>query len=344
MMPPLITVGSSFAASSTAATSEVVVVLPWVPPTAIDHFSRISSASISARRTTGSSAARAAMHLGLSCFTAEETTTTCAWPRLSASWPIVHRDPCGAQAGDVVALGDVAALHRVAEIVQHLGDAGHADAADADEVDGADVERQRSHVRRPPREAGRCGESPHAIGQPGSGIGPRQRRRPAAAARERGSGSSSRSRDRPGQGRGGEFRLRQHQRRAALGQRAGVGGLVVVDGAGQGAPGWPGGRRRRSRPPSRRRRARPRRCAAARRAATSREEGRQLGRHAGLGVGGAHAVQVLGAALLHHAQPAPAACRRQAGQRRGHHVREHPRAEAAAEHQQAQRAAAAGAA
>ena len=38
-------------------------------------------------------------------------------------------------------VGDVAALHRIAERMQHLGNPGHADAADADEVDGADRER-----------------------------------------------------------------------------------------------------------------------------------------------------------------------------------------------------------
>ena len=53
MMPPLITVGSIPPASSNAATIEVVVVLPCVPATATVYFSRISSASISARRTTG---------------------------------------------------------------------------------------------------------------------------------------------------------------------------------------------------------------------------------------------------------------------------------------------------
>ena len=53
MMPPLITVGSMPPASSIAAIIEVVVVLPWVPATATVDFSRISSASISARRTTG---------------------------------------------------------------------------------------------------------------------------------------------------------------------------------------------------------------------------------------------------------------------------------------------------
>ena len=38
MMPPLTTVGSRPPASSRAATIEVVVVLPWVPPTATDHL------------------------------------------------------------------------------------------------------------------------------------------------------------------------------------------------------------------------------------------------------------------------------------------------------------------
>ncbi len=46
------------------------------------------------------------------------------------------------EALDVGAVGGVRALHLVAEIVQHLGDAGHADAADADEMDGAELRRQ----------------------------------------------------------------------------------------------------------------------------------------------------------------------------------------------------------
>src|SRR5580698_9094341 len=58
MMPPLITVGSRPAASSRVATSEVVVVLPCVPATATHCLRRISSASISARRTTGMRRAR----------------------------------------------------------------------------------------------------------------------------------------------------------------------------------------------------------------------------------------------------------------------------------------------
>jgi hypothetical protein len=53
MMPPLMTVGSTPPASSSAAIMLVVVVLPCVPATATVDLSRISSASISARRTTG---------------------------------------------------------------------------------------------------------------------------------------------------------------------------------------------------------------------------------------------------------------------------------------------------
>ena len=51
-----------------------------------------------------------------------------------------------AQPPHIGTIGDIAALHGIAEIVQHLGNAGHADAADADEMDGADRERQRPHA------------------------------------------------------------------------------------------------------------------------------------------------------------------------------------------------------
>ncbi len=72
MMPPLTTVGSSPPASRIAATIEVVVVLPWVPPTAIENCSRISSASISARRTSGIRRSRATTISGLVGLTAVE--------------------------------------------------------------------------------------------------------------------------------------------------------------------------------------------------------------------------------------------------------------------------------
>ena len=88
---------------SAPPTIEVVVVLPWVPPTATDHLRRISSASISARRTTGSSLARAATTSGLSGFTAEETTTTSASAEVLGAMADLDRDPELAQP-----LGDVA--------------------------------------------------------------------------------------------------------------------------------------------------------------------------------------------------------------------------------------------
>ena len=87
MMPPLITVGSRPPASSRVATIVVVVVLPWVPAIATQLFSRINSASISARRTTGMRCARAAASSGLSRLIAVETTTTSAPSMLSALWP-----------------------------------------------------------------------------------------------------------------------------------------------------------------------------------------------------------------------------------------------------------------
>ena len=47
-------------------------------------------------------------------------------------------DALVAQPLHIGAVGLVRTLHRVAEIVQHLGDAAHADAADPDEMDEAD--------------------------------------------------------------------------------------------------------------------------------------------------------------------------------------------------------------
>ena len=88
MMPPLITVGSRLPASSSAATIEVVVVLPCVPAMATQLFSRISSASISARRTTGRRFSRAATSSGLSRLIADDTTTTSAPSTFLPSWPM----------------------------------------------------------------------------------------------------------------------------------------------------------------------------------------------------------------------------------------------------------------
>ena len=91
--PPITTVGSSPASPSTAETSEVVVVLPCVPATAIPCLKRISSASIIARGTTGTCASRAATTSGLSAFTAEEVTTASAPAMWRASWPMATAIP-----------------------------------------------------------------------------------------------------------------------------------------------------------------------------------------------------------------------------------------------------------
>ena len=79
--------------SSSVATIEVVVVLPCVPAIATQRLSRISSASISARRTTGRRCARAAASSGLSRLIAVETTTTSASPRFSAACPTATLAP-----------------------------------------------------------------------------------------------------------------------------------------------------------------------------------------------------------------------------------------------------------
>jgi hypothetical protein len=91
--PPITNVGSSPPSASTLATRLVVVVLPWVPATATPCLRRISSASISARGTTGIRRARAATTSGLSGFTAVETTTASASATCSAAWPIAMRAP-----------------------------------------------------------------------------------------------------------------------------------------------------------------------------------------------------------------------------------------------------------
>jgi hypothetical protein len=77
-------VGSRPPSASTLATRLVVVVLPCVPAMATPCLSRISSASISARGTTGMRFARAAMTSGLSGRTALETTTASAPSTYSA--------------------------------------------------------------------------------------------------------------------------------------------------------------------------------------------------------------------------------------------------------------------
>ena len=121
-------------AARTAATIEVVVVLPCMPAMAMPYFRRISSASISARGITGMCCAWAAATSGLSRATAELVTTTSAPDRFSARCPSKVMAP---MAGETMRDGrglQVGAGNLVAEVEQHFGDAAHADATDAHEM------------------------------------------------------------------------------------------------------------------------------------------------------------------------------------------------------------------
>ncbi len=71
-LPPTMTVGSSPPSISTRLIIDVVVVLPCVPATPMPYFSRITSASISARRMIGIFRRWASRTSGLSPCTADE--------------------------------------------------------------------------------------------------------------------------------------------------------------------------------------------------------------------------------------------------------------------------------
>ena len=145
MMPPLITVGSSPPASSNAAIIEVVVVLPWVPATATVFCMRISSASISARLDPRQAALGRGLDFRIAVLDRGRADDHRGIAEIVGRMADRDRDPGLAQLLDDIAFGDVRALHLVAEVVHHFGDARHADAADADEVDRADVGAQRLH-------------------------------------------------------------------------------------------------------------------------------------------------------------------------------------------------------
>ena len=146
--PPMTNVGSSPPSASTRAIRLVVVVLPCVPATAMPCFRRISSASISARGTTGMPLRARRDHFGI-----------------VGAHRGRHDDRVGA--GDVA--GGVAdrdrrrrgrasrARRRARREVraatpgspgrQHFGDAAHAGAADADEVDALDLVLHRARLQ-----------------------------------------------------------------------------------------------------------------------------------------------------------------------------------------------------
>ena len=75
------------------AVIEVVVVLPWLPATAIPYLRRISSASSSPRGITGICRRRASCTSGFCSSTAELTTRARAPATLDAAWPSNTRAP-----------------------------------------------------------------------------------------------------------------------------------------------------------------------------------------------------------------------------------------------------------
>ena len=95
--PPITKVGSIPPSASTLASNDVVVVLPWVPATAMPRLKRISSASISARGTTGIRCERASSSSGLSGLIALLTTTQSASSTLAAAWPLLMVAPSDAK-------------------------------------------------------------------------------------------------------------------------------------------------------------------------------------------------------------------------------------------------------
>ncbi len=136
---------------STCEIIDEVVVLPCVPATAMPRRSSMTRASISARRSTGRPAARAARSSGLASPIADDVTTSAASPRLAASWPTVTATPASLEQARVARGLEVRAPHVDAELGQHRGDAAHAGAADADEVDRLREVCHRVVAHRAPR-------------------------------------------------------------------------------------------------------------------------------------------------------------------------------------------------
>ena len=141
--PPTTTVGSRPPPASTAAIMEVVVVLPCMPATAMPYFSRINSASISARWITGHLLARASTTSGLGSLTAELTTTTAAPSDVCGSMAFKDRR---AQAGQPLGDGrplQVRAGDGISQAEQYLGNPAHADPADSNEMNALRLGKHR---------------------------------------------------------------------------------------------------------------------------------------------------------------------------------------------------------
>ena len=104
--------GSAPAACRATVSSEVVVVLPWVPATATTRRPAITEASAAERGSTRSPGARASTYSGLSSRTAVETTTVSASRDLGGVVADVDGGAEGAQRVEGRRVGAVAAADR----------------------------------------------------------------------------------------------------------------------------------------------------------------------------------------------------------------------------------------
>ena len=246
-----------------------------------------------------------------------------------------HRHAEPAQALDVGVLGDVGALHPVAEIDQHLGDAAHADAADADEMHRSDVSRHL-HAVASPLNGFAFGDRLDEVGEPVGGVGPAdQQRRRGRIGEPVGMG------DQLGKVAGEPVRVHvalfDHPAAPGPRQHLGIGLLVLIERMGKrhhdGGPADDaefGDGRGAGAADDEMRRGDPRRHVV--------EERAELGFDAEPRIGVAHAVDVLRTALLRDAEQAPHLCRQRRDRRR-HEVGHEARALAAAEDQKTERLA-----
>ena len=126
---------------STVVIMDVVVVLPWVPATAIALRPSMTEASAAARCSTRSPRCRASTSSGLSGRIAVDTTSVSAPARLEAACPTVTRAPSAASSSSCARRRGVAAGHADAPGQHDPGDPGHARPADAGEVHPAELAR-----------------------------------------------------------------------------------------------------------------------------------------------------------------------------------------------------------
>src|SRR5712675_2132016 len=147
--PPITKVGSSPPSARMLATRLVVVVLPCVPATAIDWRKRISSPSISARGTTGTRREQCRLHFRIVAGDGAGGHDYIGAVRIGSamSEPDARAEPLQVL-GHRVGL-EVRALHPVAQVQQHFGDAAHAAAADADEMNRVDAAHALAHAATP---------------------------------------------------------------------------------------------------------------------------------------------------------------------------------------------------